>query len=160
GTVMSSSEVVVRSTKYRTLTSCATIPAPNPVNSPVARSNTLTSWPRVRSSNAVVNPPIEPPTIATRSALASKLCGIKGMATASGTHCFFVATTGANLVQLNHFPKGVVHEDLFNMLPNSAGQPQVFDPGPVQFALALLHFRHRQCHMGESRILTFAFRVL
>ena len=77
---MFSSEVVVRSTKYRTLTSCATIPAPNPVNSPVARSNTSTSWPRVRSSNAVVNPPIEPPTIATRSALASTLRGIEGMA--------------------------------------------------------------------------------
>ena len=77
---MLASEVVVRSTKYRTLTSCATIPAPNPVNSPVARSNTSTSWPRVRSSNAVVNPPIEPPTIATRSALASTLRGIEGIA--------------------------------------------------------------------------------
>src|SRR5262245_57337879 len=157
---MSSSDVVVRSTKYRTLTSCATIPAPNPVNSPVARSNTSTSWPRVRSSKAVVNPPIEPPTIATRSALASTLCGIKGMATASGTHCIFVATTRADLVQLDHVTKRVVHEDLFDMRPNYAGQRPVFDAEPVQFALGLLHVRHRQCHMGESRILTFAFRVL
>src|SRR5262245_7345248 len=157
---MLSSEIVVRSTKYRTLTSCATIPASNRGNSPVARSKTLTSWPRVRSSKAVVNPPIEPPTIATWSALASRLCGIKGMATASGTHCIFVATTGADLVQLDHVTKRVVHEDLFDMRPNYAGQRPVFDPEPVQFAFGLLDVRHRQCHMGESRILTFAFRVL
>src|SRR5262249_36460218 len=150
---MSSSDVVVRSTKYRTLTSCATIPAPNPVNSPVARSNTSTSWPRVRSSKAVVNPPIEPPTIPTRSALESRLCGIKAMAAVSGPHCFFVAPTGAYLVHLDHIPERVFHEDFFNMRPTYPGHRPLFDAEPIQFALGLLHVWHRQCHMGESRIL-------
>ena len=61
-----------------------------------------------------------------------------GQSTVSGTHYVFVATTSADLVQLDHITKRVVHEDLFEMRPHYAGQRPVFDAEPVQLALGLL----------------------